>query len=386
MNLAFTTTSVLINKDTKQHNGSALVDLLGIVTNDLIVRVELQMSGTVNIETGETSVFGNMVGAYVVRNADGQELDMTAAPAAANVTVINGGEILGYDLQAYRTNANRKLRGQLIDVTRYTQRYNVLLRAPISAVHPTVTDSQTDTSDIDALIAATHVRIMNDGITALINTADILREYVDARDFAGVGPDVLGVGRFFVRPTFFTENIDVGAIINSITSAERAADTQAALVNKLRDYAFRMYRDSEYKAAADVKHGGMSPVPTVIIGTDPVIARYLTVSGDLRTIGADFKVRVVSSLDYRMHGKIFMSFTTDGPERNVSPDALNFGNMIWAPELVLTANISRNNTISKETVVQPRYMFISNLPVLTELTITNLPNVTNAQAINFHSV
>lgn len=385
-NLNFTTTSVLLNKDTKNVDGSALTDLAGIVTGDLIVRLELQVSGSVNIETGETVLIAGRPSVHSIRNTAGEDLDLTVAPAAAIVTAVAAGELIGYDLLAYRTNMNRRQRGQLIDVTKYTQLYNVPLRAPITTIHPINTDGQTDASDVQALITTTRVRTSNESVSALISTADILKEYVDARDVTGVGPDVLGVGRFFVRPTFFSEELDINASIDSIKSHERAADIQAVLVNKIRDYAYRMYRDSEFKAAADALAGGIAPTPTVIVGTDPVIARYLTVTGDLRTLGGEFDVRIVSTLDYRVKGKIFIGFGVFDENRNVAPNPLNFGNLVWAPELVLTANISRGNTISKETVVQPRFAHVTHAPILTVLGVSNIPDALDKVTLNFNQV
>lgn len=386
MTMNFHTTSVLINKNTKNNDGSALVDLADVVSNDLIVRLELNLTGSVNIETGECVVYGNSVSVYSVQDASGNMLDMASAPAAAVVAAVNAGAIAGYDLQAYYANANRRQRGQFIDVTNYTQLYNVPLRSPITTIHPINVDGQTDASDVQALITATRIRTSNEAVTALINASMMLREYVDARDVVGVGPDVLGVGRFFLRPTYFEESIDMNDVVDSLKSHERAADIQAALVNKLRDYVYRMYRDSEYKAAADALSGGIAPVPTVTIGTDPVIARYLMVTGDLRTLGGEFNVRLVSTLDKRVAGKIFVTFGVFDESRNVQPNPLNFGNMAWAPELVLTANISRGNTISKETVVQPRYLFVVNSPVMTVLEISNIPDVVSKVPLHFKNV
>ena len=386
MSLNFQTTSVLVNKNTLQADGSALVDFAGIVTNDLIVRLELMLNGTINIETGECSVFANLLGVYDVKDSSGNLLDLASAPASDVVTAVDATVIAGYDLQAYRTNMNRRQRGQLIDVTRYTQLYNVPLRSPITTIHPINTDGQTDSSDVQALITATRIRTSNEAVTALINAAQLLREYVDSRDIIGQGPDVLGVGRFFVRPVYNEETLQMNVIVDSIKSHERAADIQAALVNKIRDYAYRMYRDSEYKAAADALAGGISPTPTVIIGTDPVLARYLTVTGELRTLGNEFDVRIVSTLDNRVQGKIFISFGVFDESRNVAPNPLNFGNMVWAPELVLTANISRGNTISKETVVQPRYLFVTHMPIITVLMVEGIQDVTNKVSINFQNI
>lgn len=393
MVLNFKTSSILINGLTKQADGTALVALapvyngtVGNTDDDFIVRVELQVTGNINIETGETTVFGNLVTTYTIQNSDGDILDTSVAPAATIAGVINTGVIAGYDLQAYRTNMNRRQRGQLINTTRFTQLYNVPLRSPITAIHPINTDDSIDASDIQALVQATRVRTSNDGVTSLLNSAAVLREYVDARDSVGIGPDIMGVGRLFTRPVFYSETVDMATAIDSLKSHERAEDMQAVLVNKIRDLAYRMYRDSEYKAAADALAGGIAPVPTVVIGTDPVLARYLTITGELRTLGGEFDVRIVSTLDNRVQGKIFVSFGVFNEERNSLVHPLNFGNMIWAPELVLTANISRGNTISKETVVQPRYLFVTHLPVLSVIEVENVPDVLNKVAIAFKEV
>ncbi len=386
MNLNFVTTSVLVNKDTKQVDGTALVDTAAIVTNDYIVRLKIVASGSVNIETGQTTVFGNSVTVHSVQDNTGDLLDMTAGAVATLVAAINAGSIIGYDVTAYRTNMNRRQRGQLINTQKYTQLYNVRLRSPITAMHPINVDSQVDNADVQTLITATRIRTSNEAVTHLLNTAVILKQYYDARDASGVGPDVLGVGRFFTLPVYREETIDMNDIVDSIKSADRMRDIQAAIVNKVRDYAYRMYRDSEYKAAADALAGGVGPIPTVIVGTDPVIAQYLTVEGDLRTLGNEFDVRVVSTLDKRMAGKVVITFGVFDENRNVAPNPMNFGNMAWAPELVLTANISRGGTISKETVVQPRYLFITNLPILAVLSINNIPDVINKVPLNMHTV
>lgn len=385
--LAFSTTSVLLNKQSTNLDGSALSDLASIVTNDYIIRLELRVSGDVNIETGEANLFGNLLGVHSITDNQGNLLDLTTGAAAAIVAAIEGGKLLGYDLLAYRTNMNRRQRGQLIDVTKFTQLYNVPLRSPITTIHPINVDGQTDASDVQALITATRIRVSNEAVTALLQAATTLSEYTDSRDVTGVGPDVLGVGRFFVRPTYASATIDMATAVDSIKSHERAADLQAVLVNQIRDMAYRMYRDSEYKAAADALAGGIAAVPTVILGTDPVLARYLNVTGDLRTLGGEFDVRIVSTLDYRMKGKIAIAFGSFDESRNTAPAPLNFGNMVWAPELVLTASISRNGQISKETVVQPKFLFAVHCPIMGMIDVLNVPDIVASKIpVLFHNV
>lgn len=385
-NLAFTTTSLLLNNTKKNVDGTALADLATVVTNNLIVRLEMQVTGNVNTETGELTVFGNMVKVHSVQNASGDMLDLSASPAADVVTAFAGAQMLGYDILAYRANMNRRQRGQLIDNTRFTQMYHVPLRSPISTQHPVNTDGQTDAADVQALVTATRIRTSNEAVTALLRAKAQMEEYVDSRDEAGEGPAVMGVGRYFVRPTFMKDTVDFDTDIDSIKAHERAEDIQAVLVNKIRDMAYRLYTMSEFKAAADALAGGNSKAPTVIIGCDPIVARYLMVTGDLRTLGGEFDVRIVSTLDNRVRGRVFIAFSMFDEQRNTAPNPLNFGNMVWAPELVLTVNISRNGQTSKETVVQPRYLFCTHCPIMGYLEVENLENALKKVALNFHNV
>lgn len=384
--LNFTTDSVLVNKDTLQVDGSALVSLAGVVTEDLIFRLKIDASGQVNHETGETVVFGNNVSVHIARNSSGEEVPLDAAPADAIVAVLDAGEILGYELIAYRSNLNRRQRGQLIDTTYYTQVYNVNFSAPITAIHPVTMSGETDASDLQSLVTATRIRTSNNAIKSLIDAAQSLSEYVDARDTLGVGPDMLGTGRFYVRPTYFHRAVNMNDIVDSIKSHERAKDIQEALVSLIRDFVYRMYRDSEYKAAADAFAGGAAPTPTAIIMTDPVIARYLSITGDLRTLGGSFDCRVVSTLDQRVAGKIFISFGVFDESRNTSPNPLNFGNMLWSPELTVVLPIARDGQISKELAVSPRFRHIVNLPVMTVLQISNIPDVLNKVPLNMRQI
>ena len=384
--LNFDTTSALLGALSKQVDGAALVDLAAIVTQNWSVRIGLNLSGNVNIETAETVVYGNGVYVASISDATGQQVDITGGAGKTLADLVASGAVIGYDLKAYRTNVNRRQRGQLVDTTFFNQAYNVAIRSPISAIHPVTADGQSDASDLASLITATRIRTSNASVTALLDAATMLAGYVDSRDVTGVGPDVLGVGRFYVRPTYVYEAVDMEDIVDSIQSHQRAADIQAALVSKIRDHVYNMYRDSEYKAAADALAGGLAPVPTVVIATDPVIARYLNVMGDLRTLGGEFDVRVVSTLDRRVAGKIFMTFGVFDESRNTTPNPLNFGNMAWTPELTVTLPISRNGQISKETAVQPRFLHVVHLPVLAVLEVSNIPSVTNKVTLNMHSI
>ena len=387
MNLAFNNSSLQVNKGTKHVDGSSSVILAPITVGEYSVRLNVAVSGSVNLETAETTAFASAVNVVRITDKDGTDVSLIAGAGLAIVALFATAQMVGYDLDAQRTNLNRRMRGQLLDTTFYNQVYAVPLRSPITVPRPLTVGDVNDSSDLAALITATHIRTSNAAVDELLRVNDILSEYVNSKDGLADTPEILGIARYLVQPFFEHVDIDVAAEINSIRSFERASDIQAVLVNQLRDMAYRMYRDSGYKAAADALAGGMSQVPTIIIGTDPVISRYLTVTGDLRTLGNDFNVKIVSTLNLRMTGKIVMTFGEFGGGNEGVPNPMHFGNMAWKPELTLVLPLHRNGANSKELTVQPSFIHITNLPIMASMNVAGISDVATKKAsIDFRNV
>jgi len=377
MNLAFDNGSLMIAPDTKTTASKALADtvLADIATGEYTVRLHVSVSGSVNLELADTSLFASDVSVVRVTDKDGAVMALDGAEGKAIADLFASAKVIGYDLDAQRTNLNRRMRGDLLDTTFYNQVYAVPLRSPITIPRPLTIGDANDSSDLAALITATRIRTTNAAIDELLRVEDILADFVNSKDSIHDSPEILGVSRFLVTPFFENHKLDVSTEIDSLRSFERMNDLQSLLVNKLRDIAYRMYRDSGYKAAADALAGGISQVPTVIIGTDPVIARYLMVSGDFRTLGNDFNVKVVSTLNERMAGKIVMSFGVFGGETEGVPNPMHFGNMAWKPELTLVLPLHRNGANSKELTVQPSFIHITNLPIMATVDVTGIEDV-----------
>ncbi len=387
MNLAFSTVSLKVDDTVVQADSSTSALLADIVSGHYAVRLAVDVSGGVNCETGVTSLFANTMTVVSVTGTDGVQLSLASGNGKAIADLFIGASFVGYDLAARRTNMNRRQRGQLLDTTFQHQIYNVPLLSPITVPRPLTVGDANDSSDLAALVTATHIRTSNTAVEELLRARDTLAEIVSANDKTDMGPETLGMARYLVKPFFEEFALDVVTVTDSIKSHERAADIQAALVNKLRDMAFRMYRDSGYKAAADALAGGQAKAPTVIIGTDPVLARYLLVTGDLRMLSNDFNVKVVSTLNQNMTGRIIMSFGDFDTAEQGIPNPLHFGLMAWKPEIVLTLPIHRNGANSKELTVQPAFRHIVNLPILASLTVTGIEDVVSAKVpVYMHTV
>src|ERR1019366_4385855 len=167
-----------------------------------------------------------------VTDNTGAVLDLTTGNGLIIANLFAGASVIGYDLDARRTNLNRGMRGQLLDTTFYNQVYAVPLRSPITVPRPLTLGDANDSTDLAALITATHIRTSNAAVAELLQVESYLAEYVVAGQPLGTpAPEILGVSRFLVQPFYEHDNFDVSTSIDSLKSQDRAADIQAVIVN-----------------------------------------------------------------------------------------------------------------------------------------------------------
>jgi hypothetical protein len=383
MILNLDTDAIVAGASTTDVNGAALSYLTELATND--ARLQLTISGSVVIDKGETIVNSGSVDLAVMRDATTGAL-VTGATQAAFAAKIATAEVIGYTLQAYRANSNIRQRGQLLDSQVEYRTIPLNYRSPLSAIMPAISGTAEDSSALQTLITATGIRVSNEAVTSLLDAQLSLSSYAAIPNANGDLPEISPIGQFHVKPTYFTEVVDLEQVVDSEKSHERIKDIRAAIVEKIRYFANEMYRSSEYKSASMVLTGNIGFKPTVIVGTDTVIYNYIMADGDIRTLGESFDVRIVSTVDARMAGKIFISFGVFDSSRNTTINPLNFGNMLWSPELTVNMPVSRDGSVSNEMIVAPRFLHFVNLPVLTVLDVIGLPAVTNKVSSNFHNV
>ena len=368
-------TRLAVGKFLTQYDGDPLAGpLKAIVDGDLRLKLAVQVTGVMNVETGNTKVNKpSMALVALVSAATGQEITSGAVFTAVK-NAVAAFEYLGFETRAYRTNANRRQTGDRLNTRRFNFHYVVPYRDPITAERPAHKQEEQDAQDLTNLLALTRVRIENEGIAQIIETAETLEAYVDMRDTDAEATDVVGLAQYYLIPTFAKGHIQLETYVDSIKSADRAKDIQAAIVTKLRDVAARLYTDSQFKAGTDIQSGGTLPKPQVNVLTDPILARYILEPGELRTLG-DFEMVLTTSLNYKLRGQLFMSFRMPGQESANEPCIFNFGHLVMSPELVLAANMTREGSYFAETQVQPRYEFMVLNPIMARLQVNGVKEV-----------
>lgn len=366
-------TFVRFNKDSVAVDGSVVTELADLVGGNLTAVVGLKMAGTLNVEDANIAVSAFPLTLKSLKDVDGKDVAIDSGVGATIKAAIEAAKVIGYEVEANRTNSNRRTVGIRLNNTLYTNRYHIPVGSPISIQAPH--GSNNDAADLKALIATTRVRNSNQAGTAVLNTLEFLEEhFVPGMTDEEIYATFPGMGRYLVKPYFEKHELDIEKAINSIRSHEKAEDISAVFVQAIRDVAIRMIQRSRYQAALDVLTGGTGELPTLVVGTDQVISRYLIVPGDTRTFGETFtKSKIVVTQDQRFHGKIILTFTREDQD---GPDPLSFGNHLWIPELVTTvANVSRGGQQIKETQVQPRTLHLVNCAVAAVIEVTNLHKV-----------
>lgn len=341
------------------------------------VVLSIGISGNFNLNTGEGHVSAtssiDVVG-YIAPNAT--EMDTSDATLNA-IRALDGFDTLvagGYKIKASRTNMNKRHEGTLLATLPVREAFRVELSEPLLAQLPLGVSNQEKAQEIasQVLVAGSRLRNNNLAITKLISTAAAMEAQAALSNVSDVVMECEGIARHLIRPQYQVETVDfdVAANVQNLKSHERAADVSAALVNRLRLMSTKLWVDSNlesaYQFAADQ---GNLVKPKLAIGTDPVIAQHLMVTGDTRLVGVRFDYELAYDVDARVKNNIFLAFVSNDHQY------LTFGQHLWVTEIVTNLQISRDGRTVRELQVQPRNRHIVTLPVLGQIKCSNLDKV-----------
>lgn len=370
-NLDFAAPAYIVSSAQKTTAGAASSLLAPLTANGQIVGIALHVTGTLNHEKGDmvVNVLEQPRISRVYDTVGEEEITGTSAVKAeiAKLTV----EFVGYYVKANLRNSNFRTREQRIDRQTSTFKYLVQLGAPITAVSPATNDwGPVETVAVEQLSTATYARNSAMAISRLL-------DYVDSMRASGIANNSLwqrydenaveGVGKAVVDAWFGEGDYNLSKMVNSTSSHMRREDVSEQLLNTIRHYAYRMNAESGYNVALGLLYNEIQP--TLVIGTDNIIAQYLMEVGDLRTAGITFKVEVFTSNNIDMKGKIIMTLSR---MKSGGLDLLTFGMHLWVPEIVATVKIMRNGNYIQETMVQPRNLHVVICPIIAALTISGL--------------
>lgn len=384
LTLGFETSAITVVTGTqKTTNGSASA-ILGALAGSHTVNLRIVLNGSANTQYGDIEVFGSAVEVASVLNAAGDIVAVGSAEYTAVVAGFAGIKLLGYTVEAYRTNSNLRTRGVMATNWNKKEVYQVPLRSGLTVVTPInqMGGVDNDAARLTSQIQIAGIRTSIHAVQTLTNAAVTFAQTVGANLVADA--EFTGIGSNLVKTYYNTFAVDLGTSIDSIKSSDRLDDIRHGLVNRIREEVIQMYILSGYNVAFEQAMGSTVGNVKVVIGTDPHIKQYLTNGAAEIIIGEGFDVEVVSSNNPLVRGKIYITFVKDDNEDVIDP--LNFGNCIWSPTITLDFQRSNGGSVVREFNNIPRYLHIINLPILAEIDVSNIAAVLGKVAINTHTV
>ena len=387
MILNFATTAMVIRPDEiKQANGSASEIFKDLNQPGIEIKLEVSLTGNANTEYGDITVYPNLIKIIEIKNASGDVVPATDPIYTSVNDYIQKFEIIGYTVDAYRTNSNLRTMGHLLTIDRYKQEYQIKLRSGMNMMCPinNETGRENDIDYLNTQIQATQLRTSADAVTTLIKYAESLRSNISS----GVAKEleVSGIGRYSVHPYYKNISLNLADYVDSLKSTERLDDVRAAILNKINDEVVQMDIISNYGAAHRVANNNIPTKKTIIIGTDPRIKHYLAGKEDRLVLSSDLDAVIVSTYNQDIAGKIFITYGVFNNDRSTVVNPLNFGNLVWAPTIATDVIRTIGGSTRRDLMTMPRYCHIVNLPTLLELNLSDIENVIGKVSINNHVI
>lgn len=369
------TNALQFNKNTTLAKGGAVTEaiLQQIVTNELVVNVRLSASGDVDLETSNVTVGGISVSVDSVFDANGVKLPLDAGVGLDIVNGFTGVALTAVDFDARVSNLAYAERGLQVNFRDYKERIAIPLGMPISI--PSPLSENRGPEEMNTLISLVKTRTSSNAITKLEKIVENFEQYVSAGTVARdrQGSMVMeGIGRHMLRTYWFNRiELDLEQVVLTQNSDNKVNDVMAALMNTIRDMLYHAIQATGLTEAIDLLTGGKGEKPVAVIGTSPLIARYLQLVGDTRMFGDSLDFKIVQDSDDRMIDKIYLTLTRE----TQGPDPLRFGSHLSIPELVTARTAVRNNRTFNEAMVQTRSVHVMHAPILGVIDVKNLSKV-----------
>ena len=321
---------------------------------EFVVEFGLAFAGAANSDNGSFVYYVNE--ATALRAAIGTDTPSPVAEATVAKLVF---EVVGCFPSARRSNTNMRNRGQFIESSHTkTFRLPVRLQSPLTTQNPVGGEGKG--ASVETLTKAAAVRRSNIAVSTLLETFDIIKAGNGLSGTSAMAGAAVGI-----TPTAYEAPLDLSNAVISMRSNGSYDDLREAVLNSITTMANRINLDSGYSAALKVTPG--SNEYEIVVGTDPYIEGLVMKSGELRTLGQNAKIRVVSSEDITMRNTILIGFRRVGSD---PADPLNIGVNGMVPAMIYKAQSSVGNTNRSEIQVQPRDTVHVLCPVMAKINVT----------------
>lgn len=380
--LTYDVNTHLLDEHTKGVKSGALpTELQALKDKGLEVLIRLTLTGRGNTDISAFEINSGSVKVTAVRDAKTKEVkDLEDAALKPLLDAVKATEVVGWEIDATRTNSNIREHGMILDSRVQRIIYGVRLHSPIAVRRPF--DEKTDVTDaqrIDTLIQTNYIRRTNAAITALYDILGMLKAAPEKVDMTEpFAHSIVGIGQYFSKNYVRDVALDVYKTTQSMQTTDVRANASAVITNFVLAEMTQAYTSSELAAAYEIIAGGANFRPHVIAIADVFTSKFIFREGDARTLGDGFDFTIEECSDDRLVdkdkdgevGTIFLSF---GVPRNGSLSIpLWFGNCLSKREIPRIVNRARGSKYQHEVMVQPWFSHICHLPILVRIRVVGL--------------
>lgn len=337
---------------------------------------EFSANGSANTQTGHVKVFFNGGAIKEIYSANDIKLSEESSEFKGIKALIDGKiELVGYDLDASRTNSNFRDRGLMLTVDRYTHYYSIPWGTPITSKAPI---SNAQGSDNDAVNLAYQVTVTgfimsSFAVSKLVNECKLLEQATADGTITNLKTKY--IGNRLLNHYYKKVNLNLVDIVNSIESHDKPEDVKAALTFYIQNEINVMFKESNYAQAIQTLQGNeINSKVTVICATDFRLKSILTLNSPSNRISLNdkFDLLIVDTFNSLMDNKIVLTFGVFNEKRNIEPNPLNVGQCWMSPTLNIDFTANDASAKLKECYAIPRFRQEFNFCVFSELNLTNI--------------
>lgn len=372
--LQFRRTQFALTGDTRDIKGAEMPALAALKAGKYTLKYSMAITASLFVngpQSGKLDFAGSKLTIESLHDAAGTTIDITKGSGKTivdNLTI----EMLGYKIDATRTNENRRSQGLLLDPIWEQENYKLQYGSPIMTKSPIGVEYD-DAERLDDLISAINIRNEMLAITSMMSYTQAVKLAYASMITPWDKPAIRGLGRHWVAPWYEELDFPVDKLVQSLETKDALINARQALVQQIGDQVCRAIQESRYMPAIRLLTANPNALPVVVIATDePTASMLLLTQGDQRLLGDRYQYEVVTTNDdrWRVWDEATKSWTrrlqwvlkVDGVD-DTSYCVLNWGNHFWSPIMVTNINIQRNGATSKELAAQPRNAHICHCPI-----------------------
>lgn len=386
----FKSESIILDTAAPKKINGAVSTIFAGLPESYKIKFNVSLTGELALDTGNISVAATKVEINSIMTSSGVVLASDSAEYIAVKTAlgtINAQSFLAYDVDAFLTNSNTRMKGMRLTYESQVKKWSCPLKMGVTLQVPVVNAMGTN-NDVDKIaqhISAVHIKISYDAVKTLVSYTNELKLVTSAEFDTGV---VFSDTPTFeiITPTYVEEEFEAAKYVDSLRSSQNVEDLQAALGNKIKTMVLAAYISSNYNIVHQSKYGA-DKRPGVLIGTDPTIASWLS-QGTGIDLGKDFTdVKIVSTPNPAMKGKITIVFDPDSSKQAEAFEEMKFGYCLWSPTILVDLQKTlAGGAVAREIHNIPRYKHINLMPVMMQLNVVNLNTAFAKHTYNMKTV